>query len=179
MIQVSSQSNRVDRNVYNIPEGGGDLASWALLLQIERYDILEAQVRDEFDDMQRRNDWLKTANLALAALRANRPNSDKDPERWYGRFDDPHGKDVHVHKWMLDNGIDIEQEGGDAHGTQADFDAAISNLKARIDNVNSESGMAVIRLQSLMDKAQQCLELTTNLLAKASKAKENILSNIR
>ncbi|MER8448303.1 hypothetical protein NKH52_34830, partial [Mesorhizobium sp. M1066] len=62
---------------------------------------------------------------------------------------------------------------------QSDFDAAISNLKARVDTMNSDSQMELIRLQSLMDKVNQCVELATNLLAKDGKSKENILGNIR
>ncbi|MBB6413999.1 hypothetical protein [Mesorhizobium sangaii] len=164
-------------NASNIPGGGGDLCALALLVQIERYNRLEDQVRDEFKDMQKRNDWLKTANSALAALRANRP-ADKGI-RSYGEFVDAHGKTQNTHQWMLANGIAIEQNAGDTSGVQSDFDAAISNLKASIDTANSETQMALIRLQSLMDKVNQCLELTTNLVAKDGKAKENILGNIR
>lgn len=147
----------------------------ALLLQIERYNNLEVQVRDEFDEMQTRNDWLKNANSALAALRANRPNDDK-AFHGYGAFVDAQGKTQGVFPWMVDNGIAIARDGA---GCQADFDGAISNLKARIDTVNSESQMALIRLQSLMDKLNQCIEFATNLLSKDNKSKENILANIR
>lgn len=191
-----SPVNQAYRNVSNIPGGGGDLGALALLLQIERYNTLKDQVRDEFEDMQKRNDWLKTANSALAALRANRPADDKASKK-YGTFVDAQGKTQNIHQWMLANGIPIEQNEAprslfkrkfaeklnkpkdDATGVQSEFDAAVSNLKARIDTMNSESQMALIRLQSLMDKVNQCVELATNLVAKDGKAKENILGNIR
>lgn len=153
------------------------MSALALLVQIERFSLLEDQVRDEFDDMQKRNDWLKTANSALAALRANRP--DDKGIRSYGEFVDAHGETQNTHQWMLANGIAIEQKAGDTSGVQSDFDAAISNLKARIDTENSESQMALIRLQSLLDKVNRCVELATNLVAKDGKAKENIIANIR
>ncbi|RWX61813.1 hypothetical protein [Mesorhizobium sp. M2A.F.Ca.ET.039.01.1.1] len=128
--------------------------------------------------MRKRTDWLTDANSALAAIRANRPPNDKAIIQ-YGTFVDGQGKTHEVHQWMLENGIPIEQLGNDTAGIQSEFDAAIANLKARIDTVNSESQMDLIRLQSLMDKVKNCLELATNLLAKAGKAKENILANIR
>ncbi|GLS33049.1 hypothetical protein SAMN04488498_1464 [Mesorhizobium albiziae] len=170
--------NQLDRNVSNIPGGGGSLGALALLLQIERYNNLEVQVRDEFEDMQKRNDWLKTANSALAALRVNRPADDKAIKD-YGTFVDPQGNTQNIHQWMLENGIPIEQNKGDAAGVQSEFDAAISNLKARIDTANSESQISVIHLQSLMDKVNQTVELASNLVAKDGKAKESILGNIR
>ncbi|QND62140.1 hypothetical protein BPNPMPFG_006764 (plasmid) [Mesorhizobium sp. AR07] len=169
--------NQLSRDASNIPRAGGDLSALALLVQIERFSLLEDQVRDEFDDMQKRNDWLKTANSALAALRANRP--DDKGIRSYGEFVDAHGETQNTHQWMLANGIAIEQKAGDTSGVQSDFDAAISNLKARIDTENSESQMALIRLQSLLDKVNRCVELATNLVAKDGKAKENIIANIR
>ncbi|MER8791407.1 hypothetical protein NKH71_26740 [Mesorhizobium sp. M0983] len=169
--------NQLSRDASNIPRAGGDLSALALLVQIERFSLLEDQVRDEFDDMQKRNDWLKTANSALAALRANRP--DDKGIRSYGEFVDAHGETQNTHQWMLANGIAIEQKAGDTSGVQSDFDAATSNLKARIDTENSESQMALIRLQSLLDKVNRCVELATNLVAKDGKAKENIIANIR
>ncbi|MES0139422.1 hypothetical protein NKJ88_31465 [Mesorhizobium sp. M0016] len=162
----------------NIPGESGGLAALALQLQVERYNNLQDQVRDEFDDMQKRNDWLKNANSALAALRANRPADDKKVQG-YGTFVDAQGNTQNVHQWMLANGIAIEQNKNDTAGVQSEFDSAISNLKGRVDTVNSESQMALIRLQSLMDKVNHCVELATNLLAKDGKAKEIILGNIR
>ncbi|WP_353647004.1 hypothetical protein [Mesorhizobium sp. WSM2240] len=162
----------------NIPGGGGDMTALALLLQTDRYNNLQDQVRGEFDDMQKRNDWLKTANSALAALRANRPANDKAIAE-YGTFLDAQGNTQNVHKWMLAQNIPIEQLKGDTAGVQSEFDAAASNLKARIDTTNNESQMALIRLQSLMDKLNHCVELASNLLSKDGKAKENIIGNIR
>ncbi|WEX91756.1 hypothetical protein PZN02_006071 (plasmid) [Sinorhizobium garamanticum] len=178
MISKTDFGNAFYRDVSNTSGSGGSLAAMALLLQIERYNILDAQAKDEFEDMQKRNDWLKTANAALAALRVNRPGNDKDVKD-YGTFVDAQGKTQNVHQWMLANGIPIEQNKGDTAGVQSEFDAAISNLKSRIDTVNSDSQMALIRLQSLMDKVNQSVELATNLLAKDTKAKEIILGNIR
>ncbi|MER9305838.1 hypothetical protein [Mesorhizobium sp. M0496] len=161
----------------NIAGGRGRAAALAQRLQMERYDYLEHQLTDEFEDMEKLNDWLKSSNSALAELRVNRPADDKQ-ENEYGTFVDAQGKTQSVHKWMIDNGIPIEKS-GDTKGRQSDFDAAISNLKARVDTMNSDSQMELIRLQSLMDKVNQCVELATNLVAKDGKSKENILGNIR
>ncbi|RWP02738.1 hypothetical protein [Mesorhizobium sp.] len=179
MSNVSFQT-QLFPNASNIG-GGGDLSALALLLQIDRYKNLQDQVRGEFGDMQKRNDALKTANSALAALRANRPADDKKPKE-YGTFVDAQGETQYVYQWMLDNGMPIDADSkaqNESAGAQSKFDAAISNLKARIDTANSDSQMALIRLQSLMDKLNQCAELASNLLSKDGKAKENIIGNIR
>ncbi|WP_435926430.1 hypothetical protein ACSGFO_32345 [Mesorhizobium sp. WSM4083] len=125
--------------------------------------------------MKKRNDWLKSANDALAQLRVNRPINDK--MHAYGEITDPQGNKQTVYAWMLKNHIPVPY--GINSGSQQDFDAAISNVKAAIDTANSDSQMALIHLQSLMDKVNQCVQLTTNLVAKDGKVKENVMGNIR
>ncbi|AJC82204.1 hypothetical protein IE4803_PB00148 (plasmid) [Rhizobium etli bv. phaseoli str. IE4803] len=175
MVSVRIQhQNLPSQNLYNIPGGPGGLGELALLHIIGRFNYLEKQLRAEFGDMQKRTDWLNTSNSALAALRANRPD-DENATKDYGTFVDAHGKTWRVVDFLRDNGIPNDKDAGN----QSDFDATISNLKARIDTENSESQILLIHLQSLMDKVNQCAELASNLLSKDGKAKDNILGNIR
>lgn len=182
---------------------GNDLNIPDLLMaiQMERSTILESQIRDQMADMKKRNDWLKQANDVLGIMRTNRPGGASDPAKEYGSFkpnavvNDPgpfkgyldassgakvdvEGK-VSVHGWFLANGVQIEQAGNDTKGTQAEFDAAISNLKAQIDTVNSQSQMDMVRLQGLMDKRNQAFDMMTNFLSKTGKSLDSVIGNMR
>lgn len=156
---------------------GQSLYSTMMLIMMERHGIYETELKAEYNSMQARNNVLKDMNNALATLRAERPTDEK-AIKYYGNFVDWQGKQQMVFDWMIQQGIAIEQS-GDQHGIQADFDAAINNVKAAIDSANSEGQLAVISLQGLLDKLNQVTELISNVLSKDEKAKEAVIGNIR
>jgi hypothetical protein len=156
----------------NIPE-------LILAIQVERGQILDNQIKGQMEDMQKRNEWLRDANAALAAMRAQRPTSDSGGAVSYGTFTDSSGKSQNVHDWMRANGVAIETTGNDKIGVQSEFDQAIQNLKSSIDTVNNQSQMDMVRLQGLMDKRNQAFDLMTNTLSKSGKSLDGIIGNMR
>ncbi|WP_420969612.1 hypothetical protein [Bradyrhizobium sp. B120] len=163
----------------NYPIGDGEsLYSTMMMIMMERHGIYETELRAEYASMQARNNLLKDMNSALATLRAERPNDDKTVKA-YGVFVDSQGKTQSVYRFMEANGIAIEHINNDVYGIQAEFEAAINNLKAAVDSANSESQMAVLYLQGLLDKLNRATELTSNFISKDSKAKEAVVGNIR
>ena len=103
--QAQATANRLTRANMNIPE-------LIMAIQMERANILESQVMDQMEDMQKRNEWLREANAALAQLRVARPN-DTDGVVEYGSFTDASGNSKGVKEWMDQNGVKIENTGGD------------------------------------------------------------------
>jgi hypothetical protein len=83
----------------NIPE-------MIMAIQIERATILDGQIKGQMGDMQKRNEWLKDANAALAALRSARP-TEKDGKVDYTElnFTTSAGETKNVVEWMEANGI--------------------------------------------------------------------------
>ncbi|MFK4532020.1 uncharacterized protein (DUF849 family) [Bradyrhizobium ottawaense] len=131
--------------------GGESLDAMMMLIMMERHGIYETEIRADYASMQARNDLLKDMNSALAALRAERPNDEKTRNK-YGIFIDSQGQNRAVDEFMAANGIAIKLS---PDGSQADFDAAINNLKSAIDSANSEGQMAIISLQGVLDKLNQ------------------------
>ncbi|MCK1326400.1 hypothetical protein ACVWZV_009303 [Bradyrhizobium sp. GM5.1] len=162
-------------SVGNVLPGGLPLCAIMMLVLMERHEIHQNQLLSEYHDMQARNSFLKDMNKALAALRANRPTDEKTAKD-YGTFVDSQGTTQDVFDWMRQKGIPID---GDKRGVQSQFDAAINDLKASIDNSNSEGQMALIYLQGLLDKLNHVAELMSNLLSKDQKIKEIIIGNSR
>lgn len=158
--------------------GGESLDATMMLLMMERHGIYETELRADYASMQARNNLLKDMNSALATLRAERPNDEKTVKA-YNTFIDSQGRTRSVYEFMQANGIAIEVNSHDVYGIQAEFDAAINNLKSAIDSANSEGQMAIISLQGLLEKLNQVTELTSNVLSKDEKAKEAVIGNIR
>lgn len=161
------------------PLGDEESLSASMMRTLEaRRDILETQVRSENDSMLARNDLLKDLNGALAALRANRPNDEKNA-KYYGAFMTSHGQWIDVYEWMQKNGIPLETINNDHIGLQSEFDTTINNVKAAIDSANSDGQMAMIHFQDIFDKFNHIAELMSNLLSKDQKTSEGIIGNIR
>lgn len=159
-------------------EDGGSLSSSMMRTFEERHDILETELRAENDSMQARNDLLKDLNGALAALRANRPNDEKNA-KYYGAFMTSHGQWIDVYEWMQKNGIPLETINNDHIGLQSEFDTTINNVKAAIDSANSEGQMETIHFQDIYGKFNHEAELMSNCLSKDQKTSELIIANIR
>ena len=164
-------ANRLGADL-NIPE-------LILAIQVERGQILDKQIKGQMEDMQKRNEWLRDANAALAAMRNNRPTTDSDGKPSYGTFTDANGRKQDVATWARANGIDVPTA-PDHHGIkQSQFDAAIQNMKSSIDTVNNQSQMDMVRLQGLMDKRNQAFDMMTNTLSKTGKSLDSVISNMR
>jgi hypothetical protein len=164
--------------VANALGGQMNIPELMMAIQIERGNIIDGQIRDQMAEMQKRNEWLRDANAALAAMRANRPTNDKDVKD-YGTFINSKGETQSVMDFFDKNGIAIEHTGNDEKGVQTEFDQAIANLKSAIDTVNSQSQMDMVRLQGLMDKRNQTFDMITNSLSKFSKSMDSVISNMR
>jgi hypothetical protein len=158
----------------NIPEMG-------LLVQMERANILQTQVKDQFKDMQARNQWLKEATDALNVLRANRQEKSDGAAKGLSTMTIQHAKpdgsmgSMNLEEFFKSNGIAYPARAL----TQADFDTVISNLKASIDTVNTNSQMDMVRMQGLMDKMNQSFDFMTNWIGKNSKSMDSIIGGIR
>jgi hypothetical protein len=147
-----------------------------LLIQMERHNILQTQVQDQFKDMQKRNEWLKGATDALNAMRSARPDTDKGEADLsaivLGQRD---GKNFTVGQFMSENGIKMDT----GKISQNKVDQAIANLKSSIDTVNTNSQLDMVRMQGLMDKMNQATDFMTNWISKNSKSMDSIVGNIR
>ncbi|WP_041300309.1 hypothetical protein [Hyphomicrobium sp. MC1] len=144
----------------------------------QSYNMQNSMINDQLQDMQNRNDWLTTANNALAALREARP-SDANSTQTYPDFKTADGTEMNVKDWMDSQGISIENNGEDYKGIQQDFDSAINNLKSGIDSANSTSQLEMIRLQGLMDKRGQTADQMSNNVKKKGEVADNVIGNMR
>jgi ABC-type phosphate transport system auxiliary subunit len=186
-MSIQPSTNATEGAVYRQAEAtsqhlkgtGMNLPELMMAILMERSNILQKQVEDQMNDMQKRNEWLRDANAALAAMRVARPEKADSGAVSYGTFTNTKGEQVNVHDWMRSNKVEIETKGNDKIGIQAEFDAAIQNLKAAIDTANTNSQLDMVRLQGLMDKFNQNNDLLSNSLAKNAKPLETITNNIR
>lgn len=157
---------------------GGEVNTFqlGLMVQMERHKIVGDQMKGQFEEMQRRNEWLKDATSALNALRAGRPGDEtKEVDLNTLSYTGSDGKPHKVADFLRENGI--QAAGGKMKGPA--FDNAIANFKASIDQVNNTSQLDMVRLQGLSDAANRAIDQMTNWISKNSKTLDGIVQNMR
>lgn len=153
----------------------GDLQSLIQQVQIERQNMLEAQLSNQVAEVQARSDQLSNMNNALGVLNALRPVGEDQSVSMGHKIGDQTLGD-----YLKDKGVDLTLDtNGNGVAGQSEFDVAIATLKGQIDTVSNQNQMDMVRLQSLMDKRNQAYDLITTALAKIEDQNNSIIGNMR
>lgn len=115
----------------------GDIEGAFMLVQTNRTLSLDRQIAERLEELQARNEQIKSLNDQLAAI--NRPDNELTPD-------------------------------------QRETKVA---LRGQIDQLNADSQLDTIKLQSLINKRNQALEMLTNILQKLQKVLDSIVGNMR
>jgi hypothetical protein len=152
----------------------GDLETVMLSLSYERANTLDGVVQAQVQDMKDRNASIQKIQKALQEIRSRKPSEDKKGKK----FDPPLStetlntlKEYGLEDNLTDDDTKLNSDGAYASLTE--------NLKTEIDKQSSNSQLDMIKLQGLINKRNQTVELMTNLLQKFSQLQEKIVGNIR
>jgi hypothetical protein len=130
---------------------GVNIHEMVQLMQLERHGLLEKEMTGQLDEMKKRNAWLADAGAQLAKLRAmTHPAADSRT----GDLGQP------MRDWLKNNGIQFP--GGNGNITGNELDQVVTNLKAAIDQVNTQSQTDMVRMQALNDKDKNCIEMMSS-----------------
>jgi hypothetical protein len=154
----------------NIPE-------LILAIQVERGQILDNQIKDQMEEMQKRNATLRELNAAMSALRGARPDGKPDTKKDISNvtFTGADGTPKNAVSYL--QGLGVNVSGGDI--SQTKWDDNIANIKTAVDSINNQSQMDMVRLQGLMDKRNQAFDMMTNTISKSGKSLDGIIGNMR
>lgn len=164
---------------------GLDLETAMMLVQSQRAELLEGQLKAQLDAISARNTSIAELNALLAELRKLRPGG-TDPEKWgnlgataaEGRANYARLKAAGV---TFPAGADeVNEPGTGIHDAkQKTFDAWTEQVKGKIDSANSSQQMDMLRMQSLTNKRNEAFDLMTNFIKKMADGRSSILGNMR
>ncbi|MFO1026768.1 MAG: hypothetical protein U1E70_16480 [Acetobacteraceae bacterium] len=171
---------------------GVNVTQMAMMVMMERHNIVQDQVQGQFKDMQERNQWLKDAGNVLNELRKNRPKTNTerdavDASQILAQMHNRDGeKDPNIHTasdFFNRNNIpspSAGEKGGPIAGkfTQEKIDTMINNLKQSIETVSTNSQMEMIQLQAGMQRLNQTVELMSSLQAQDKQTMAGIIQKI-
>ena len=154
-----------------IVNGGTEVSLGTLLMQlnIDRTKTLDSQIADQMSEIQDRNETLRAMNELLAWMRNARENKSQsnDDEGSSATFGvgimDANGNEIKktTEGWFAEFGMGTPTDvnpNDDKDEWQSEWDANIETVKGKIDTLNSDSQLDMIRLQSLIDKRSVAFE---------------------
>ncbi|HAO34508.1 MAG TPA: hypothetical protein DCQ84_16405 [Candidatus Competibacteraceae bacterium] len=147
-----------------------DFETLILSVQTQRANLLESQLADQAQEIQKRNDMIAKVNDMLnEAKNVGARSTDTNPSTGSAA----------LRQFLVDNKIPFGNGGNPLTLLRGEWDAVAQGLKNLTDKLNSQSQMDMIRLQSLMNKRDQAFEMMTNVLQKTSKLNGDIVANMR
>lgn len=163
-----------------------DLGQLMMQINIERTELIDTQLANQMAEVQERNTQLKALNELMAMCRQFKASeSTTHDDNAAGQtftlpgYEDQGAKNVT--QWFAEFGM-TETDVNPSDSTeewQAEWDANIQTIKGAIDSLNSDSQLAMTRLQSLMNKRNQAYETVSDVLNKDQKTRDTITGNLR
>lgn len=159
-----------------------DIETMLMMVQSQRTRLLDAQLKTQIEDVQRRNAQIAKLNDVLGALNAVHAriagtNADS-------RLDGPaerHAAQVAAVRTTIERaGITDLGLGTDAGAwTRGALDAAVTRVKGMIDAQSNSQQMDMLRLQSMSNKRNEAFDVMTNFIKKMQEARAAIIGNMR
>jgi hypothetical protein len=163
-----------------------DLGQLMMQISIDRTELIDTQLAIQMQDAQDKNKQLKALNELMAQCRKFKANqsAENDDNAAGTAFTLPGYEDEgpkQVGEWFKEFGLpETDVDPSDSKEEwEAEWDANIQTIKGAIDSLNSDSQLAMTRLQSLMNKRNQSYEMVSDVLQKDQKTRDSIIGNLR
>ncbi|MBS1196636.1 MAG: hypothetical protein H6R18_421 [Proteobacteria bacterium] len=163
---------------------GMDLETAMMMVQSDRANNLEVQLKGQLKSVADRNAQIAELNSLLTALRTQRPGG-SDTEKWANLGADQaagkalYDKVIKAGLTMPTGGDEVNEPGtGIYDAKQKTFDTWAEEIKGKIDSLSSTQQMDMLRLQSLSNKRNEAFELMTNFIKKFSDSNAGIIQKM-
>ena len=163
-----------------------DLETMMMMVQPNRANQLEAQLKDQIAEVQKRNELIKALNEVLGELNkiaATVPADAKAADKVFTDKNRATYTDAKLQE-ILDKARAIGIWSDVTLSTfkafdKARLDAEIQRLKGQIDSQSNSQQMDMLRLQSLTNKRNEAFETMTNFIKKMQESRSAIIGNMR
>lgn len=144
-----------------------DIESALMVVQQQRTQMLEAQLNNQIQDVQKRNEEIAKKNDAMAGI-----NSALTGEAVDGKYSIP---DDLAGKLAAEGIADASKK----EYTAEELNQATEKLKGSIDSLSNSQQMDMLRLQSMTNKRNEAFDVMTNFIKKMEESRSSIIGNMR
>lgn len=142
-----------------------DIETALLMVQNNRANLLDQQLRDQINEVTKRNELAAEINTLISTL-VNVKNTSKLS----------YTLDQATNDALKEHGILSESK---QSYSSIEIDQMISKLKSRVDNISNSQQMDMLRLQSLSNKRNEAFDTMTNFIKKMQDSRSSIIGNMR
>lgn len=154
-------------NVAQIDLSSMDIESALMVVQQQRTQMLDAQLNNQIQDVQKRNEEIAKKNDAMAGI-----NSALTGEAVDGKYSIP---DDLAGKLAAEGIADASKK----EYTAEELNQATEKLKGAIDSLSNSQQMDMLRLQSMTNKRNEAFDVMTNFIKKMEESRSSIIGNMR
>jgi hypothetical protein len=160
-----------------------DIEAALMMVQAERANLLEAQLKAQIEEVQRRNDTIDKLNKFLSELNRIAATLKSDATAATPVFTDANrgtytdGELARVADVAKAAGVTTEKRLLDFK--KGDLDAEIQRIKGLIDAQGNSQQMDMLRLQSMTNKRNEAFDVMTNFVKKMQESRSAIIGNMR
>ncbi|WP_433938644.1 hypothetical protein [Paenibacillus lautus] len=154
-------------NVAQIDLSSMDIESALMVVQQQRTQMLDEQLNNQIQDVQKRNEEIAKKNDAMAGI-----NSALTGEAVDGKYSIP---DDLAGKLAAEGIADASKK----EYTAEELNQATEKLKGSIDSLSNSQQMDMLRLQSMTNKRNEAFDVMTNFIKKMEESRSSIIGNMR
>ncbi|MEI2417689.1 hypothetical protein V8Z80_16050 [Orrella sp. JC864] len=168
--------------IAGIDLAGMDLQTALLAVQSERTRLLDTQLKDQIEAVQRRNESIAMLNevgTALNALRAQFASGSQPQDRLPDTAENRQGLANLAELAGKASLNPLFPPGSGDVPTRADVDSAVTRVKSLIDSNANSQQMDMLRLQSMNNKRNEAFDVMTNFIQKMQESRASIIGNMR
>ncbi|MEC0260048.1 hypothetical protein [Paenibacillus lautus] len=144
-----------------------DLESALMAVQQQRSQMLDTQLNNQIQDVQKRNEEIAKKNDTMAGINSALTGEAVDGK--YSISDDLAGK-------LAAEGI---ADASKKEYTAEELNQATEKLKGSIDSLSNSQQMDMLRLQSMTNKRNEAFDVMTNFIKKMEESRSSIIGNMR
>ncbi|MGE8689086.1 MAG: hypothetical protein ACN6PJ_18215 [Achromobacter sp.] len=178
-----------------------DLETALMMVQGERVKLLDAQLQNQINEVQKRNTEIGKLNEAMNSLNAlaglfksgkdgGTKMKDGEIPDWNkaGTENDNRYNQMRDAMWkaMGEAGMDLNTDkyqlkvdGGVSNVTKGSIETAIQAIKNKVDALSNTQQMDMTRLQGMTNKRNEAFDVMTNFIKKMQDSRSSIIGNMR
>lgn len=162
---------------------GMDLETAMMMVQTQRANLLEAQLKAQIQEVQSRNETINKLNNFLGELNRIAATLKSDATATTPVFTDAN-RGTYTDA-ELARVADVAKAAGVttakrlADFKKSDLDAEIQRIKSLIDSQGNSQQMDMLRLQSMSNKRNEAFDVMTNFVKKMQESRSSIIGNMR
>jgi prefoldin subunit 5 len=165
-----------------------DLETALMMVQGERVKLLDAQLQNQINEVQKRNTEIAKLNDAMNSLNALaamfKSGKDGATKMKDGSEGDRDGVGATMRKAMGEAGMDLNTDkykldGNIGDVTKGSIETAIQAIKNKVDALSNTQQMDMTRLQGMTNKRNEAFDVMTNFIKKMQDSRSSIIGNMR